>query len=130
MKTREEIEAMPDDDRRIRTAELCGWKWHKPFKRRAEKNVLAGPKKGSVTVWRDGTLGGGAGALPDYLNSLDAMHEAEKELGGHQLPDYAGHLRDVVSHERKPLTQIAHGSFAHISATPRQRNCAFLMTLL
>ena len=61
-------------------------------------------------------------SLPDYLNSLDEMHEAEKVLmkpGLAEWCDYTRHLRRICG--------IA--LYAEIHATAAQRAEAFLRTL-
>lgn len=55
--------------------------------------------------------------LPDYLTDLNAMHEAEEHLRGHQFQRYAEMLDDII------------GSLGGIRATARQRAEAFLRTL-
>ena len=49
--------------------------------------------------------------MPDYLNDLNAMHEAEKVLNDHQWDDY--------------ICQLGHA----MGATAAQRAEAFLKTL-
>lgn len=63
--------------------------------------------------------------LPDYLNNLNAMHQAEKVFSAEQLTDYGIELSKVV-----PCgwdAQVHWGKLAH--ATARQRCIAFLKTL-
>ena len=43
-------------------------------------------------AWSDGQLR----AVPDYLNDLNAMHEAEKMLSHEKLLSFDRHLADVV----------------------------------
>jgi len=62
--------------------------------------------------------------LPDYLNSLDAMHEAEKvliEKGVNAWWEYVGHIN---RHNPAPL-----GVETAVHATAAQRAEAFLRTL-
>ena len=71
---------MNTEDQRICIAEACGWT-ELPIGR----------------VWvKDGyhaTIGGNyCTQLPDYLNDLNAMHEAEKVLTGEQLLTYRDFL--------------------------------------
>jgi hypothetical protein len=68
--------------------------------------------------------------LPDYLNDLNAMHEAEKVLSANDLVVYAAHLTrgrpiwDVMPNdEHFPICPEA------IRATAAQRAEAFLRTL-
>lgn len=57
--------------------------------------------------------------LPDYLTDLNAMHEAEKVLTGHQWTDYANVLTDIGPCSRRGM----------IHATAAQRAEAFLRTV-
>lgn len=57
---------------------------------------------------------------PDYLNDLNAMHEAENVLPAGQWDRYAQWLRELTSSNRRFL--IAH-------ATASQRAEAFLRTI-
>ena len=98
---------MTDEQINIRIAEACGWffmydSWHYP--------------NGAEAI-----------TIPDYLNDLNAMHEAEKILKDDQNLDYSEHLENT--------TVISMGTNYHcylqrlISATARQRAEAFLRTL-
>ena len=55
---------------------------------------------------------------PDYLNDLNAMHEAEKVLTWKNQGDYA-----------VALGRSYDGSFPHVTATAAQRAEAFLRTI-
>ena len=66
------------------------------------------------------------GVLPDYLNDLNAMHEAEKLLTKKQRPFYAGELIDATVAEC--MEQHAE-VFVVAHATAAQRAEAFLKTL-
>jgi hypothetical protein len=85
------------EKQRIAIAEVCGWS-------------KADAKRGY-------TLSQFTEQVPDYLNDLNAMHEAEDELSGNQYMVYALML-DAVE-----------GSLFGIRATARQRAEAFLRTL-
>ena len=58
--------------------------------------------------------------LPDYLNDLNAMHEAERKLSAAFWDRYAQWLRELTSSNRRFL--IAH-------ATAAQRAEAFLRAI-
>jgi len=64
--------------------------------------------------------------IPDYLNDLNAMHEAEKVLIGEQRTHYALLLHDQTEPAR--LTYLMR-DFMVLHATARQRAEAFLFTL-
>jgi hypothetical protein len=92
---------MSPEQQRIAIAEACGWTFCEGLTGRP-------PKKGYAYI-------------PDYLNSLDAMHEAEKVLKGVQPEDYWGEVAHLV-----PDTK---GMFGILHATAAQRAEAFLRTL-
>ena len=108
---------MSPDLQRIRIAEACGWKrpilWGMPV------NDCESPSH----EWFDRTQDYQVSLLkrcPDYLNSLDAMHEAEATLVGKQRQAYRVTLKRVCNH---PF----HTHYVH--ATAAQRGEAFLRTL-
>ena len=96
---------MNKEKQRIKIAEACGW-----ILRHQD-----GEQWAEVT---DGIWGLATDVLPDYLNDLNAMHEAEKVLNQQQCRDYAGRLG-----------RGADGCFLHVTATAAQRAKAFLRTL-
>jgi hypothetical protein len=66
--------------------------------------------------------------IPDYLNDLNAMHEAEKVLELTQYWHYADiHIRDVVMRDNRGRSPAAQTSYA--CATAAQRAEAFLRTI-
>lgn len=69
--------------------------------------------------------------VPDYLNSLDAMHEAEKMLTDEQCLVYDRELGVVVnpSSHFKGAQGFHHVCFQMIHATARQRADALLSIL-
>jgi hypothetical protein len=106
---------MTDNEQRIVIAEACGWR---------EVVLLGGQVLGFPCL--DSYL---SREVPDYLNDLNAMHEAEKTLNGnHQrIANYQDALIRVVG-----ITGF--GPFGTIEnwllhATARQRTEAFLRTL-
>jgi len=117
MRTREYVESLSDEERRIRTAELCGWS--DCYKQ--SDGLLCGiaPLDPNGIRWDS--------QLPDYLTDLNAMHEAEKALDFDDATDagalkyrYAANLYNMcVPLEHQP-----------VRATARQRNTAFLMVML
>lgn len=113
---------LTDDEMRVRIAEACGWKvshdgpggdWHGLNPRIHQAD--------------DATV-----TLPDYLNDLNAMHEAENTLtGGDALIRYEQALRRIMTQEDKdehwtPVT-LACTRIWH--ATARQCALAFLAIL-
>jgi hypothetical protein len=62
--------------------------------------------------------------LPDYLNDLNAMHEAEKVLTEKQRMNYSDYTYDIACESQKQT-----GKWTWISLTAAQRAEAFLRTL-
>ena len=97
---------MTPEKQRIAIAEACGWKW--------EARI-----KGSIKVWNKPPLMVFYDSeLPNYLNDLNAMHEAEKVLTSSQEKEYVNDL-DWMS-ERWGGT---------VFASAAQRAEAFLRTI-
>ena len=70
----------------------------------------------------DGTFFG-SGGVPDYLNDLNAMHQAEKVLKEEHLDAYGDWLADGNSSGGRP------SELCHWHATAAQRAEAFLRTI-
>ena len=108
------ISRMTDDEKRIRIAELCVFK--------------------DIFTTNDGVVRGyqphhSVGKrLPDYLNDLNAMHEAEKVLTVRQWNKYTVNLARVIA-EAKSGDRVEVPTNVLLSATARQRADAFLLTL-
>jgi len=104
--TREEWAKLSPEEQRIRVAELCGWVrsgvmrlWIRP----SDKRVLPSDE------------------IPDYLNDLNAMHEAEKIIPEHKNAQWFAALELAIydGDEYRPI----------ISATAAQRAEAFVLTM-
>ena len=94
---------MTPEQQQVAIAEACGWK----------------------TGYRDPEAWH---PLPDYLNDLNAMHDAEKVLTSKQKQTYAKSLSDAMS-DSAP-TDSCHTVWADtIHATASQRAEAFLCTI-
>ena len=92
---------MNQEEQRIAIAEACGWK----------------------TGYRDPEAWH---PLPDYLNDLNAMHEAEKTLWKQGTSDYDPLARRRYYHT---LDQLTGDQWDTITATATQRAEAFLKAL-
>jgi hypothetical protein len=104
------------EQQRIAVAKACGY-WFYKESTDINTRVYAGPP-GSGRYRFLGYVGAataGKSPLPDYLNDLNAMHEAEKVLNGSQSREYGQWIL--------PLYGYAW------SATAAQRAEAFLRTL-
>lgn len=108
--TREKWAAMTDDERRIKIAELCGW-W-------LYTTTVSGQRwyrnKFGVSVFE--------GALPNYLNDLNAMAEAETILTMAKRFKYRGLLIKAQADKTYP-------DIHSISASAVQRAEAFVLTM-
>jgi hypothetical protein len=101
---------MNPEQQRIAIAEACGLP--KPYSRWS--GGIANTLCHSVIVkdgWRE------AIPIPDYLNDLNAMHEAEESLHGNQYVEYTNSLIEI------------EGSLFGIRTTAAERAEAFLKTL-
>jgi hypothetical protein len=100
---------MTPDEQRVAIARVFGW-----------KNFNSASNEGAVQYGQPPNAPQFIGELPDYLNDLNAMHEAEQVLTGDQQHDYKCHLlrMDYPDWEIK----VTH-------ATAAQRAEAFLRTL-
>lgn len=98
---------MTPEQQRIKIAETCGW-----------KIAINSP---SWSYYRpDGK--GWNGDLPDYLNDLNAMHEAEKIMKNRQKAKYQRLISD------RPASNLFL-QFSAISATAEQKARAFLKVM-
>lgn len=115
---------------RIAIAEYCGWKY------RPEHDVEFNTPAGRVAPesWRIDYPNGDCEAtcfdgLPDYLNDLNAMHEAEKKL--EKRYEYTEKLGRILGITYGPDGEMEKTDFefdlAH--ATASQRAEAFLKTI-
>jgi hypothetical protein len=106
---------MTPEAQRIAIAEACGYKdVHEVIVRNVKFH--GDDRKGGITSDK--------GWIPDYLNDLNAMHEAEKVIpDGHVYWEFVEQLRQIV--DSKHNDYVAHVA----SATAAQRAEAFLKTL-
>ena len=110
---------MKPEQQRIAIAEACGLTNVAPM---IVKNVKHEGDDITVGIWSDD------GWVPQYLNDLTAMHEAEKVLTQDQMIDYSRHVgKSVTSH--LPASRAAWMDFQLINVTASQRAEAFLRTI-
>ena len=102
---------MNDSEMQIAIAEACGWKLH------PKNDSIVIPPNSPNSVQPRHTL-------PDYLNDLNAMHEAEKVLSNGEVEDYFDELESQV-----PFAMPGTKRRYICTATARQRAEAFLKTL-
>ena len=128
--TRKQWAKLSDDEKRIKVAELCGWK-------KTTYRAL-GYKRGAVDaeLWLDAKedqheeyeLDGERYPFPDYLNDLNAMHEAEQLL--HHLWDKKHPGASAWDEFMRQLELVVgdRGWVATWNATAAQRAEAFVLT--
>lgn len=107
-----------DEEKRIKIAEACGWKfcapnpsWPTPY--------WTNPVTKELSVFAQ---------LPDYLNDLNAMHEAEKILTTTEQQNLYYQNIAAITWE---CEEVAHRQvvFNQLTATAAQRAEAFGRTL-
>jgi hypothetical protein len=107
---------MSPQAQRIAIAEVFGWK---------QTHIVQMGKKGKfVSTYRKGR-GNLRQSLPDYLNDLNAMHEAEKVLMAEWKEKYLDVLSGFTEGRRNP-DYVWHTT---VFATAAQRAEAFLRTI-
>ena len=111
---------MTKEEQRIAIAEACGWKRSDLRPSWCHPDNWSMAKNGSYEVWvsRD--------KLPDYLNDLNAMHEAEGVLGPKWV-SYCEQLLKIAEPEPRTLEVCHYWNLLH--ATSAQRAEAFLRTI-
>lgn len=102
---------MNKEQQRIKIAEACGWETNK-------RKWLAKPPNDS---WQY------LDTMPDYLNDLNAMHEAEKNLKPKQQVNYWNWVNKLAGNDPTNSIYLVWGDA--IFATAAQRAEAFLRTL-
>lgn len=106
--------SMIPEQQRIATAEACGWTICGTFSFPDESgNVYRHPTKAFCAT---------PGCLPDYLNDLNAMHEAELTLSDDQYRAWHWNLATIRNEEDRNCCRCK-------SAPAAQRAEAFLKTL-
>ena len=108
---------MSPEAQRIAIAEACGWKWRKATW--VERLCYLDTVK-VVTTRPDGVEI--CGYIPDYINDLNAMHEAEETLDRGQRQAFIRNLEEIAG-------AMATDEWDCVHATPAQRARAFLKTL-
>lgn len=98
---------MSPEKQLITIAEACGWKYQGVN----AWNVPMGSKPGVCLFPKE---------LPNYLEDLNEIHEAEKQrIRYPESMDFVNHIRDITHRDRT----------LYVSATAAQRAEAFLKTL-
>ncbi len=113
---------MKPEAQRIAIAEACGWKLCRDDNKTWRTPQQAGRNK-ELLGKEDGPWNFESAGPPDYLNDLNAMHEAEKVLKVEQHFTFQVELARVINTITYPL------NFALLHSTAPQRAEAFLRTL-
>src|SRR5271165_6117703 len=88
--TIEELAKLTPEEKRVKIAELCGWK--PPF----YEDERSGAFLGDGGTWGPELGDVPKRIVPDYLNDLNAMHKAEEILGAGDLGNrYQTHLQQI-----------------------------------
>lgn len=118
---------MTPEKQRITIAEFCGWAFECKAAHGYSVTTISKEGKGVVTGRSESEFGMmDIIKLPDYLNDLNAMHEAEKLLTDEQIWKYISKLVDLTGAES--LEEYAE-AFVMIHATAAQRAEALLRTI-
>lgn len=112
---------MTNEEIRIKVAEACGWSQKKVDPEYPLTRPEGRWEHGEQTVYH-------WGQLPDYLNDLNAMHEAEKVLTKEQWFHYNCYLFKSSVPEAEGDEWDASNARHCIHATAAQRAEAFLKT--
>ena len=107
---------MKPEQQRIAIAEACGWKWVALRQQEGLRDEVRGYPPDVECV------GTNERYVPDYLNDLNAMHEAEKTLNFLKKAEYARMLTSTAWQSEQP-------TFAPMTATAAQRAESFLRTI-
>jgi hypothetical protein len=110
--TREQWAELSDEEKRIKVAELCGWR--RGALRDDGSSWWAKPGCRGQYTWT-------AASIPDYLNDLNAMHKAVESLRHKSGPEWY----DFGHH----LSCICGSTLNCINATAAQRAEAFVLTM-
>ena len=123
---------MTPEQQRIAIAKACGWKMHTVAKDDPYTCTHCGIHY-SPMIWREWEIPylwckkNNETQSPDYLNDLNAMHDAEEVLTNEQDLEYSEALEQVV--EGRFVTNNAEDMRRLRSATASQRAEAFLRTI-
>jgi len=116
---------MTPEEQRIAIAKACGWcnilintddEWHFLSTRELQEMNGVGCAGRNCILFPDGHFH----PLPDYINDLNAMHEAENTLNSEAHSRFREHVW-AVTH--------SHDGREYLSATAAQRAEAFLRTI-
>tara|TARA_R110000868_G_scaffold342640_1_gene603529 strand:- start:258 stop:614 length:357 start_codon:yes stop_codon:yes gene_type:complete len=111
---------MTPERQRVVIAEACGLTNVAPW---IVKNVKHEGDDITVGIWSDD------GWVPQYLNDLNAMHDAVSIFDYDQADEFEDHLCDICKRLNDEKENPAPWRFAVVNATASQRAEAFLRTI-
>jgi len=103
------------EEKNIKIAEICGWK--APFQHEWLKEYEK--EGGDLCAFAGTDPSGNREPVPDYVNDLNAMHEAEKVLCENKQIDYLKNIVKIMGNTKRDPA----------FATAVQRAEAFALTL-
>jgi hypothetical protein len=112
---------MTSTAQRIAIAEACGWTYTRATL--LEKPLEFWTKPDAPRGYSDGS------SPPDYLNDLNAMHEAERTLDYGQRSEFRAIIKNRFTPDRDRFTPQDQFEAVICHATAAQRAEAFLRTL-
>ena len=120
--TNEEYDALTPDEQQVKVAETCGF-------------IVKEFNDSVYPIWRVWTRNDGRiffdDQMPDYLNDLNAMHEAEKHghsVDPHWTEKWLCNMSIVISNgETDDYMNL--GKYELATATAEQRAKAFVLTM-
>lgn len=104
---------MTNEEKRIKIAEACGWKWTGHPDQLAATAGFSMPEKWVLDPAGERQF---RHNIPDYFGSLDAMHDAEKRIIG---------LNARLSYISEVAERAGNTAFEMMHATAAQRAEAF-----
>jgi hypothetical protein len=125
---------MSEEEQRIAIAKACGWKMYEP----TDQNVAGGRAKYKHWIDPDDYFGkwDSLPYPPDYLNNLNAMHDAVMSLSEEQRSKFRKELQYLIAPDTRPNNKVSgikvmgvesYDKWFH--ATAPQRAEAFLKTI-
>jgi len=123
---------MNPEHQNLTIALAAGWKPLYDDKDNQSTDIWFNPKGGKI--WQGHDLGTIRTGVKDYVNDLNAMHEAEETVikSHEQMEDFADHLCKIVLGYKSTIGSINLNRWAFVRAvraTAAQRAEAFLRTL-
>jgi hypothetical protein len=135
--TKEQIDSLSPEIKRVKIAELLGWTFEKyniknPSGERQTRLTGLGRDR-DHEAYKDAKEIIAAGLIPDYLNSLDAIVAAVRQLVTEKVPqaNFAENLTQIINRKLDGQHRFLGATPFHIAtAEPDDLASALLMTML